>query len=223
MPETPALGAVIFDLDGLLLDTEQMARRAFRHALEILEHPVEDDFFLSLIGRTGADSERMLQDRFGARFRMDEYKRHTRACFDRELNENGIPVKPGAHETIDWLQRQRIPFAIATSSLTDRARYKLEVAGLHTHFQLIIGGDQVERGKPAPDIVLRAANAVGVEPTRCVVFEDSYNGLRSAHAAGAAAVMVPDLLEPDEAMSQLVRAVIRSLADAPALLEDWLR
>jgi HAD superfamily hydrolase (TIGR01509 family) len=211
--------AVIFDLDGLLIDTERMAHGAFHYAMSALGHEPSSEFFLSLIGRTAVDSSEMLKRHYGDDFSMDDFRAHTMKHFERELERSGIPVKPGAEGLLDWLSEEEIPYAIATSSASDRARFKIDTAGIGDRFSVIVGGDQVDNGKPAPDIVHRAADELSVSAEDCVVFEDSFNGLMAAHRAGAIPVMVPDLIPPSPDTLDLVHAVLDSLDDGVALLE----
>jgi HAD superfamily hydrolase (TIGR01509 family) len=135
------------------------------------------------------------------------------------LLAEGVPVKEGVAELLAWCAEQGRPCAVATSTRTAKAEYKLASTNLRSYFRVVIGGDQVERGKPAPDIYLRAAAALGVVATVCGVFEDSEPGVRAAHAAGAQVVWVPDLAPVDVATQGLVAA----RADSLRVVAQFLR
>lgn len=202
--------AFVFDMDGLLFDTERLSRRALHAAADELGVPLPEDAFLELIGRRMGD----IQHRLAARVGNNEVAARLMACSVKHydvLLAHGVPVKDGAAELLDWLGARGRPCAVATSTATPRAEQKLAAAGLRKHFQAVVGGDQVARGKPAPDIYLHAMNLLRVKPARCGVFEDSEPGLAAAHAAGARVVWVPDLAPVDVVTQKLASARADSL------------
>jgi len=184
--------AFVFDMDGLLFDTERLSRRALHAAADDLGVPLPADAFLELIGRRGTDIFQRLAARVGDDALTTRLFQRSEQHYEALLAE-GVPVKEGAAELLAWLAAQGRPCAVATSTRTPKAERKLAAANLRGYFQAVIGGDQVEHGKPAPDIYLRAAAALGTAATNCGVFEDSEPGLRAAHAAGARTVWIPDL------------------------------
>jgi HAD superfamily hydrolase (TIGR01509 family) len=206
--------AVIFDLDGLMLDTESISRLSWRKAAQEYERAVSDELFASFIGRRTEDCEAMLRELWGADFPLAELRARIREHWARHVAEHGIPHKPGVAELIDFLETRQIPKAIATSSSKEEARAKM--GELAKHFDIVVTGDEVKRGKPAPDIFLLAAARLGVEAPNCLVLEDSLAGMQAAQAAGAYAIMVPDLMPPDEK----IRHVCVSLHDVHAWLRD---
>lgn len=137
---------------------------------------------------------------------------------------HGIRVKTGVFELLHALAERRIPVAVATSTEKDIAPRKLRLAGLETHFSLIVTGCEVPRSKPAPDIFLLAAARLGIDPVSCLVLEDSHNGVLAANSAGMSPVMIPDLLAPTPEINALTLAVFPSLVEAkPFLLEKLAR
>lgn len=192
---TPAISGVVFDMDGLLLDTEQLYFDAFRRTLTALDLPQDDALFMSMVGTNHALGSKLLTEGLAGRVTLDDFN----AIWDADIAQriaDGIPVKPGVRTVVTTLQTLRIPFAIATSTRTDRAKHHLARAGIADLFDLIIGGDQVRSSKPAPDIYLRACATLGLDPTLCAAFEDSENGVRAALAAGLITVQIPDVVPP---------------------------
>ena len=194
--------AVIFDMDGLLLDTERVVLRGFEAACDELGCVVGFDVFARMIGRNYRSSRPILEEALVGQVAIETFEavccRHVQAIF-----EEGIPVKSGVVDLLARLRQIDVPMAVATSTETTRAREKLRKAELLDAFQHVVGGDQVERSKPEPDIYLEAARRLGAKPTECVAFEDSENGVRAAHAAGMTVVQVPDLIQPSDSLRTL--------------------
>jgi len=184
--------AFVFDMDGLLLDTERLSNAALHAGAADLGLTLPPDVFLEMIGRRGPDIRSRLVKRLGLEESVARLIARADAHYEAFL-ARGVPVKPGAVELLTWLESRGLPCAVATSTRTERAERKLHDAGLRPFFRAVIGGDQVEHGKPAPDVYLRAAALLNVVPQNCGVFEDSEPGLRAAHAAGAAVCWIPDL------------------------------
>jgi HAD superfamily hydrolase (TIGR01509 family) len=206
----PALRAVICDLDGLLFDSEVLTRTAWQAAARALGHDLDDVFFATLIGRRIALSEADV----AARFALDVavFRSAWRAEHHRLVSAGGALPKPGAMALLAWLEERGLPRAVATSSIRSDALRTL--GPVAARFQALITGDQVARGKPDPEIYLAAAAALGVPPDACAALEDSEPGIAAAHAAGMAAIMVPDLKQPDAATRARAWRVCASLVEA---------
>jgi HAD superfamily hydrolase (TIGR01509 family) len=211
--------AVILDMDGLMLDTEHLYKSAWQKAAAQLGYPLDDGFYYTLVGRTNAAGETALAERFGPGFPMDDFRDLWARLWRKEVLASGIPVKPGLTEFLEYLAGQEIPVAVATSSNREYAKFSLEAASVDLRkFAHIVTGEQVEKGKPEPDIYLEAARRLGVDPGRCLALEDSDAGILSASAAGMIAVMVPDLKPPSEEARRAAFRVLTSLHEVPALL-----
>ena len=211
--------AVIFDMDGLLLDTEPLAARAWGEAAATLG--VEFDLSLAhaMIGRNFADCSAMVRARYAAPYPVDALLARWHAAYDVIVLREGLALKPGVRELLDWLEGRAIPRAVATSTRRDRARAKLGETGLLPRFQALVGGDEVASGKPAPDIYVEAARRLDESPARCVALEDSEPGVRSALAAGMMPIMVPDLIAPSAELVALDLLVLPTLHDVLAHLD----
>lgn len=216
------LKAVIFDMDGLMLDSERVYREIFNRAATDCEIAFPQDLHERLLGRNGVDTRAMLLEEWGdeaklARF-LERAEHHHHRCFD----ETPPAIKKGLHELLDFIESRNVPKVVATSTRRAHAIPRLECAGLLHRFQTITTGDQVQRGKPAPDVFLLAAGTIGVEPPHCVVLEDSEAGVTGAHAAGMTALMVPDMKQPCAAVRDLAHAVYESLVEVRHDLERMI-
>lgn len=215
LPRPPL--AVIFDMDGLLFDTEALYRDAIMMAAAEGGHDMTPALFLSLIGHPWPVGRAMLLKHYGPTFQVEAFSASWLGHFERLLNGRA-PLKPGAVELLDTLDQLNVPRAIATSSPHKRVEQHLTAHDLASRFHAVIAhGDYVE-GKPAPDPFLRAAERLGVEPHSCLALEDSYNGIRSACAAGTMTVMVPDLLEPTDEIRVLCTFIARDLHEVRELV-----
>ncbi|TNC63913.1 HAD family hydrolase [Rubellimicrobium roseum] len=184
--------AVIFDLDGTLIDTEALCNLAGVEACANLGLPVSLAFFESLAGIDDRTRARLIEEHTGSPVEFGAFLAEWDTLCTERFRQ-GIPIKPGAREILDRLADAGLPLALATSSRRGPAEEKLEFTGLRRHFRTVVTFDDVAAPKPAPDAYLLAAERLGVAPRRCLAFEDSETGARSAHAAGLTVVQVPDL------------------------------
>jgi HAD superfamily hydrolase (TIGR01509 family) len=210
--------AVIFDMDGLMLDTERLAPRAWCDAATAVGVDFDLALIAPMVGRNFRDCTALIVDRHGPDFPTAELMRAWHVAYDAIVEREGIVLKPGLLALLDWLEAEGIPKAVATSTRRDRAQAKLARTALLGRFVALVGGDEIANGKPAPDIFLAAANRLGQEPQRCLVLEDSEPGVRAALAAGMTPIMVPDMHPPSAALIALELLVLASLADVPAHL-----
>ncbi len=210
--------AVIFDLDGLILDTERLAKRFWLMAFEEFGAVLSNEQYLSIVGRNVTDSNMVLQNLLGPEFPVEKCRARMREIYSDSIARDGLPIKPGIHEMVDFLKTKSIRYAIATSTGRDLTLRKLELTGLLPHFEAIIAGDEVSNGKPHPEIFLKAAALLYAAPERTIVLEDSFSGIRAAHSAGMIPIMIPDLAQPNEEIRSLAYAVVSSLHEARRLI-----
>ena len=203
--------AVVFDMDGLMLDTERLALRCWTIAIERLGLEFDAALMPAMIGRNSRDSRALVLERHGDDFPIDRLMQASQETYDAMVARDGVAVKPGLVALLDWLDAKGIPRVVATSTRRTRAEAKLAQAELLAGFAALVGGDEVERGKPMPDIFLLAATRAGVVPADCLVLEDSEPGVCGALAAGMVPIMVPDVLPPSEALLARGLLVLPSL------------
>ena len=209
--------AVIFDMDGVLFDTEQLSRRLWREVFERYGIDFSDELFLKLIGRTMDAVYKTLALELGSGLPLQEIFDEQEDLY-KETTSLPMPLKPGVHELLDWLREQGIPCAVGSSTNHSEVEDTLAINDLRRYFPVVVGGDYVKHGKPAPDIFLKAAEYLQTEPANCLVIEDSNNGLKAAKAAHIPAIMVPDIVGPDEVDPDLQFTVCNSLFDVRDLL-----
>ena len=210
--------AFIFDMDGLLLDTEGVYQRSWTEAARRLGFDLTGEIYLMLIGISVADAEKKLVEVFGPRFPIDKFREDAKARYEAIVEKEGIPLKPGVREILAWARQKNIPCAVATSTVSEEARARLVKHGILEEFRQVIGRDMVSRGKPHPDLFLSAAEALGIEPSHCLVFEDAHSGVYAAKAANMDVVLIPDMLPATGEIAQLATHVCTSLVDA----RNWL-
>lgn len=211
MIPTP-LAAVIFDMDGLLLDTEALYREAIFTACAEQGHEMVEHLHLSLIGTPKELGDAKLVAHFGLRFDLRSYHAACSDHFD-ELCAFDVPLRPGVHGILDTLKRAGIPTAVATSTARTTAEAQLRRAGIIDSFNALVTRTDVSRGKPDPETFLKAAELLKAHPSNCLALEDSHNGVRAAAAAGMATIMIPDLLPPTSEIESMCVGVLPSLSD----------
>lgn len=218
MNPLPAFGAVIFDMDGLLLDTERIAYQAWMQAAKAWGIELPNTLYYQVIGRTLKDTEAIFKAHFGAGFPFHEVRQLRLNYAEELIATDGLPTRPGATELLDMLHAHAVPKAIATSTVRAEAWRRLDIARLSRHFDILCGGDEVERGKPAPDLFLLAAHRLHIRPSACVVLEDSEYGVQAAKEAGMTPLLVPDIKPPSEHGKALAHNIYASLHEVRAAM-----
>ena len=212
-----AVHAVVFDMDGLLVDSETVFRDAILEAAGAIGRDLPVSVVHSTLGLNAAQAQSIWMDHFGGEFELAEFQLDIRQRFHR-LSQTGILLKAGVVELLDHLDAAGLPRAIATSSAHAEVDRNLKPHGLKDRFHAVIARGDYPRGKPHPDPFLKAAEALGAAPENCLALEDSHNGVRAAHAAGMMTIMVPDLLEPTEEMRGLCVRIAKSLHEVRDLI-----
>lgn len=209
----PPFDAVVLDMDGLLLDSESIALEAMQAAAHEQGFDMPAELRRQMIGVPSDTCRQLVADRYGSAVHLDQLFTAATRHLEAFVRAGRLQVKPGVRSLLDALDGLRIPRAVATSSSRHRARHHLDAAGLLMRMDAVVTRDDVARGKPNPDLHLAAARSLGQPPDRCLVFEDSYNGVRAAVSAGMPVIMVPDLLPPTAEMQAAALQIIGSLEE----------
>lgn len=215
------IAAVLLDMDGLLLDTERLSLSCRREACTRLSLPFEEELSPQLMGRSNAEVRQIFLERYGLQYPFEAVEAEADRLWEEYMARYQNPnLRPGVFELLDFLKAQGIPCAVATSTIRKDALPLLEGTGIFPYLKDAVYGDMVPCGKPAPDIFLLGARRLGAGPGRCLVLEDSPNGIRAAHRAGMIPVMIPDLVLPDKEIRALARAVLDSLSEVPSFIRE---
>jgi len=209
----------IFDMDGLMLDTEPLSIRGWKIAESQLSLIIPDDLYPHLIGLNRDLCKTTMFARIGS-FDFETALKILNKSVDDYITENGVPLKPGIIHILDKLDEAGIKKAVATSTATARAMQKLTQAGIAHRFDAIIGGDQVPHSKPAPDIFLKAAKTCDIAPAHCIVLEDSNAGAQGGYSAGMRVIVVPDLDPTSDVTKKQAFAIVNDLFQAWDVISD---
>ena len=212
--------AVIFDMDGVIFDSERLVIECWKVIAE--KHNVPDivEICMRVQGNNRLETGKRFLEKYGDNFPYEAYKKEVTALFRERYGKGRLPLKPGVVEILTALQKARIPLALASSTRSDIVRIELEEAHLLQYFDVVLGGDMMQRSKPEPDIFLAAAEALGADPASCYVLEDSYNGIRAAYRAGMHPVMVPDMQQPTAEMRGMAEVIVKDLMSALEYLQE---
>lgn len=213
--------AAIFDMDGLLIDSERHIMQAWLEGAQALGFTLTPADFVQVIGRAGPEGDALLTRLLGSEQAFRETAAHAREALLGGREHAVFPLKAGAAELLAALEEAGVPCAVASSSKVEEIRHRLGHVGVLRHFKAVAGGDEVTHGKPDPSLYLLAATRLGVAPEDCIAFEDSENGARAAQAAGIRVVIVPDLKAPPEDVAARAHGVIGSLEDALEHVPHW--
>ena len=210
--------AFIFDMDGLMFDTERVFIGAWDYAGEKMGLGKAGFMLFRTLGMNTPACEQAWRDEFGPDVDVAAMWAYSKAYMDEYYSKYAVSVKKGLYDLLTYLKRKGYKLAVASSTKREKVEKHLLSTHVRQYFDAVIGGDMVEKSKPEPDIYLKAADALGVKPEECYALEDSRNGLLSANAAGCKVIMVPDLWQPDDEVKQFILGPYDSLL----AVRDWL-
>lgn len=203
--------AVVFDMDGVIFDSERLILDCWEKIGEKYEISGIRDVFTECIGTNSEKTREIVTSHYGMDFAYEEFRKEASVLFHEWIREDGLPVKKGVREILQYLKQEGVPTGLASSTRQAVVEEELRQAGLYDYFQVILGGDQLKHSKPAPDIYRMTCEKMRLAPQDAYAIEDSYNGVRAAYAAGMKPVMVPDILAATEEMTQKSVAVFLDL------------
>jgi HAD superfamily hydrolase (TIGR01509 family) len=209
---------VIFDMDGILFDTENLTMPMWNTAGKPFGYNITTDVVLRMVGASGERCKEIMQEEYGQDFPYDDVRGAFRKIVREEIERNGVPKKPGLDFLLERLEKAKIPFALATSTRKESAHFMLKKAGIFEKFAATVCGDEIKNGKPAPDIFLLAAEKMGCQPSACAGFEDSTAGLKSLYAAGIRSIFIKDVVQPPEEVLATVWKRCGDLTEAAGVL-----
>lgn len=207
------ISLIIFDMDGLIFDTERIAISAWQKASKDFGYELNPEVIKNAIGLDFIETEKVFKNDFGNCFPYNNIKKQRIAYAVKEIEENGIPVKPGLYELLKYLRKTPILKAIATSTERERTEKYLRMAEIVDEFDTVVCREDVKKGKPEPDIFLEAAKRLNCSPLECIVLEDSESGLKAASKAGMLPVLIPDMKRPSVEVMGLVFREFRTLLE----------
>ncbi|MGL5694673.1 MAG: HAD family hydrolase [Peptostreptococcaceae bacterium] len=211
---------IIFDMDGVLIDTEKISYKFWVKAFEKFGYEYTMDTHSSIIGRNNESIRNVLSNSFGEDFPLDDIYKHRSEGMIKHLEEEGTPIKLGVCELLDFLQENDYKIAVATSTNRERALQRLESVGINGRFDAMVCGDEVENSKPNPEIFLKAADKLGLSPKECIVIEDSPAGVEAGYNGGMKVINVPDMKEPDDEIIKNTIAICENLLKVRDYLKE---
>lgn len=211
---------IIFDMDGLMFDTERVFIWAWDYAGEKIGIGKAGYMVYKTLGMNIAAANKIWREEFGERYQQEELRKHTKDFLQEYYAKNKVPVKKGLYILLEYLKKTGYRLAVASSSPRWEVEKHLKDAGITEFFEGIVCGDMVEKSKPNPEIYEKAWQMLGVEPETCLALEDSKNGLLAAYRAGCKPVMVPDLWQPDEETESILFQKFENLEQVKEYLEE---
>ena len=211
---------IIFDMDGVLYDTERIYQESWARTAIDLAGKEEKTFPMAMCGSSGANGRRIIHEYF-PQVDVEKFMEYCYSLYRNRIARD-LPEKAGVREMLEYLKKNSVKIAIASGSSVSVIRSNLQRSAIAPYFDAMVGGDEVADGKPAPDIFLKAAEKIGLAPEDCYVLEDGRNGLLGAKAAGCSPVMIVDLAKPDKELKEICTAIFDSLISARKAMESGI-
>jgi len=212
--------AIIFDMDGVLIDSERLSLKCYQEVFKEYDYKIDEEFYVQFIGTNVKSIKAKMEEKYGEDFPFDSiYEKKVKLTLEI-TDKNGVIIKPGVHELLDYLNKKNYKIAVATSTRRKRALQLLEEAKIKDKVDFVICGDQVENSKPDPEIFLKAAKGLDVNPENCIVIEDSDAGITAAHAAKMTGIHVPDMKFLEDETKKLAFKICENLIKVKEYLEE---
>ena len=212
--------AVVFDMDGVIFDSERAIMGCWIELADKYRLKDIEKAFLSCTGTTATRTREIMLETYGDDFPYDEYAKESSRMFHERYDNGKLPIKSGVFEILEFLKNSGKKIALASSTRKESVINELRDAGLIDYFDEIVTGDMVSNSKPAPDIFLKAVETLGIKAEDAYAIEDSYNGIKSAFRGNLRPIMVPDLLSPNDEMTQMSEIILPSLNDVITYLNS---
>ncbi len=213
---------IIFDMDGLMFDTEKISYIAWNEAANKYNYKISRDLFEKTVGTNLTKTKEIYLEHFGESFPFDLIRNERVKISDEFIKANGVPIKEGLYELIQYLNKSKIKKAIATSTSRRRASNLLSLVQIDGFFDYILCGDEIKNSKPNPEIFLKVADKLKCNPNKCLVLEDSELGVIAAYQAGMIPIIVPDLKEPSKEIQSFIFSRMDNLLDVKSFLQELL-
>lgn len=208
------INGAVFDMDGLMFDSERLVYETWQMMMDELGFEYSLDIFKNTIGLRTDMTESYYNSLYGERFQYKPLKQKSREIFLKRVTDEGVPIKKGLLDLLEFLKSNGFKIAVATSTSAQTAHKIIKMAGVYDYFDAFVCGDDVKNSKPHPEVFLTAAERLSLSPKECVAFEDSINGIKSAHSAEMTTVMVPDYLQPTQEIIPLIDCLCDDLSQA---------
>lgn len=211
--------AVIFDMDGLMIDSEEISFLCYQEVLKKENIELTKEFYTNFLGKTIESAFEIVEKAYDVELDIDQHLHHFRSTMERHVSSKGVPIKKGLIELLTYLKENNYLTIIATSSGKPRVDQLLKDTNVLSYFDAIVYGDEVEHGKPCPDIFLKACMKLNVSPTEALVLEDSEAGIQAASHAGIPVICIPDMKYPDPIYQDMTTDILDSLDQVINFLE----
>lgn len=213
------VSAVLFDLDGLLIDTETISKRAWERAALEFGFEFTNSLYRKIAGRSMISAEEVLKSHLAGYISVDDYINRASYFYNKDIDTNGTPLMPGTSELLDYLDLSDLKVAIVTSTSIEQAQRKLKISRLDERIKTVVSSEEVENGKPAPDLFILAAERLSTAVGQCMVVEDAEHGIVGASTAGMIPVMVPGTLPPSDYVKQISYKIVPTLIEVINILQ----
>ena len=211
---------IIFDMNGLMFDTEKLASIHWKEAGEKYNYKIDDKVFIQTIGLKLIETEEVYKEYYGARFPFEKIKNEEINMAENHILSKGLPLKKGLYELLEYIKEKQLKIALATSTNRDKTELLLDLSNTKKYFDIITCGDEIINGKPDPEIFLKTSQVINCQSENCIVLEDSENGIIAAYGAGMLPIMIPDINEPGEEIEAMLFKKFNNLKEVKDYFED---